>query len=66
MRMKDLNSRVKCRKIHLKSFPDAKVSELNHYIIPTLQEYKYDCAIFHVGINDILHNKNDTDMNNLP
>ena len=66
MRMKDLNSRVKGGKIHLKSFPGAKASQLNHYIKPTLEEYKYDCVIIHVGINDILRNKNDTDMNNLP
>ena len=66
MRMKELNSRVKGGKIHLKSFRSAKASQLNHYIKPTLEEYKYDCAIIHVGINDILRNKNDTDTNNLP
>ena len=66
MRMKDLSSRAKGGKIHLKSFPGAKASQLNHYIKPTLEEYKYDCAIIHVGINDILRNKNDTDMNKLP
>ena len=54
MRMKDLSSRVTGGKIHLKSFPGAKASQLNHYIKPTLEEYKYDCAIIHVGINDIL------------
>ena len=32
---------------------------------PTLEEYKYDCAIIHVGINDIVWNKNDTNLNNL-
>ena len=66
MGMKDLNSRVKSRKIHLTLFPGAKASQMNHYIIPTLEEYKYDCAIIHVGINDILPNKNNTDMYNLP
>ena len=66
MRMKDLNSNVKGGKIHLKSLAGAKVSQLNHYIIPTLEEYKYDCATIHVDINDILQNKNDNDVNNLP
>ena len=51
-RMKDLNGRIKGGKIHLKSFPGAKASQLNHYIKPTLEEYKYDCAIIHVGISD--------------
>ena len=55
MRMKDLNSRVK----------GAKASQLNHYIKPTLEEYKYDCVIIHVGINDTFRNKNDTNLNNL-
>ena len=64
--MKDINSRIHGGKIHLKSFPGAKASQLNHYIKPTLEEYKYDCAIIHVGINDIIRNKNDTDLNNLP
>ena len=66
MRMKDLNSRVKGGKIHLKPFPGAKASQLNNYIKPTLEEYKHDCAIIHIGINDILRNKNDTALNNLP
>ena len=59
-RMKDLNIRVKGGKVHLKSFFGAKASQLNHYIKPTLEEYKFDCAIIHVGINDILRNKNNT------
>ena len=66
MRMKDLNSRVKGGKIHPKSFPGAKASQLSHYIKSTLEEYKYDCAIIHVGINDILPDKNDIHLNNLP
>ena len=66
MRMKDINSRNKVGKIRLKSFPGAKASQLNPCIKPTLEEYKYDCAIIHVGINDIIRNKNDTDLNNLP
>ena len=52
-------------KIHLISLPGAKASQLNHYIKPTLEEYKYDCVIIHVGISDIIQNKIDTDLNNL-
>ena len=39
---------------------------MNHYIIPALEEHKYDCVITHVCINDILRDENDADMNNLP
>ena len=47
------------------SFTGAKASQLNHYIMLTLEEYKYDCMVIHVNIYDILLNKNDTNMNNL-
>ena len=38
--MKDLNSHVKGGKIHLKSFPGAKSSQLNYFIKSALEEYK--------------------------
>ena len=63
--MRDINSRIKGGKMHLKSFPGTKASQLNHYIKPTLEVCKYNCAIIHVGINDIIRNKNDTYLNNL-
>ena len=45
---------VKEGKIHLKAFPGAKANQLNHYVIPTLEEFDYDCAIIQIRINDIL------------
>ena len=33
---------------------------------PTLDEYKYDGAIVHVGINDILRYKNESELEDLP
>ena len=41
------------RKNALKAFPGAKANQLNHYVIPTLEEFDYDCAIIHVDINGI-------------
>ena len=46
-------------RIHFKAFPGAKSTQLNHYVTPTLEEYSYDAAIIHVGINDILRSKHD-------
>ena len=57
IKIKHLNSRVKEGRIHLKAFPGAKANQLNHYVVPTLKELDCDCAIIHVGINDILRNK---------
>ena len=48
MTMKHLNSRIKSRKIHLKFFPGAKASQLNYYIKPILEEYKYNCTIIYI------------------
>ena len=30
-----------------------KANQLNHYVVPTLEEFDYDCAIIHVGINKL-------------
>ena len=54
IKMKHLNSQVKEGRIQLKAFPDTKVNQLNHYVVPTLEEFDYDWAITQVGINDIL------------
>ena len=51
--------------IHIKAFPGAKSTQLNHYVTPTLEEYRYDAGIIHVGINDILRSKHD-ELDKLP
>ena len=65
MRIEDLNSHVKGGTTRLKLLTGAKANQLNHYIIPTLEEYNNDSAVIDVGINYILQNKDDTGMNNL-
>ena len=52
--------------IHLKAFSGAKANQLNHYVVPTLEEFDYDCAIIHVGINDILRSKDMSELKDLP
>ena len=55
MRMKELNANID-RSIgtaNLKVFPGATIRQLNHYIIPTLEEDTPGTAIIHVGINNI-------------
>ena len=54
---------VKGGRIYIKAFPGAKSTQLNHYVLPTLEEYSYDAAIIHVGINDILKSKDLNDLN---
>ena len=40
-------------KSYIKSFPGAKVEELEHYVIPHLQYQKPDATIMHIGGNNI-------------
>ena len=54
MNIKEINRQIQSGRIHLKVFPGAQSTQLNHYVTPILQEYSYDAAIIHVGINDIL------------
>ena len=71
IKIEHLTSPLKKKRINSKAFPGTKVNQLNHYVIPTLEEFDYDCAIIHVGINDILRSKdrpleiNNANRNNL-
>ena len=59
MNIKEINRRIQGGRIHVKAFPEAKSTQLNHYVTTSLEEYSYDAAIIHVGINDILRYKHD-------
>ena len=54
MNSTETNRQIQGGRIHVKAFSGAKSTQRNHYVTPTLQEYSYDAAIIHVGINDIL------------
>ena len=66
LKMKQFNSHIHGGKIYLKAFPSAKADQLNHHVKPSLEEYKYDAAIIHVGINDILRSKGEKEVNDIP
>ena len=57
MNIKEINRQIQGGRIHVKAFPGAKSTQLNHYVTTTLEEYSYDAAIIHAGINDILRFK---------
>ena len=65
MNIKEINRQIQGGRIHVKAFPGAKSAQLNNYVTPTLEEYSYDAAVIHVGINDILRSKHD-ELNKLP
>ena len=64
--IKEINRQIQGGRIHIKAFPGAKSTQLNHYVTPTLEEYGYDAAIIHVGINDILESKHYDELDKLP
>ena len=66
MNIKEINRQIQGGRIHVKSVPGAKSTQLNHYVTPTLEEYSYDVAIIHVGINDILRSKHYHELDILP
>ena len=44
-----------------------QLNQLNHhYVTQTLEEYSYDAAIVHFGINDILRFKHYDELDKLP
>ena len=65
MNIKEINRQIQGGRIHVKAFPGAKSTQLNHYVTPTLEEYSYDVAIIHVGIYDTLRSKHD-ELDKLP
>ena len=66
MKIKHLNFQMKEGRIHLKSFPGAKANQVNRNVVPTLEEFDYDCAIIHVGINNVLRSKDMSFRKDLP
>ena len=58
--------KVSTSKLKVVVFAGAISTQLNHYVLRTLEEYSYDAAIIHFGINDILRSKDSNDLNDLP
>ena len=65
IKMNEFNRHVQRGFAKMKSFPGATSKEMLHYIEPTLKEGSFDTAIIHVGINDILKDKSENEMNEL-
>ena len=50
---------------HLTVFFGVKDNQLNHYLVLTLEEFDYDCALIHLGINDMLRSKDTSELKDL-
>ena len=49
----------------LKSFPGGTSKELLYYVEPTLKNKKFDDALLHVGVNDLLNDESQDSVQNL-
>lgn len=56
-----LNKSFQNAKCILKPFGGAKIEDMEHYIIPNLEQNKPDVVIIHVGSNNISYNKLNVD-----
>ena len=52
--MKEFNKYLNGGIAHLKPFPGSKAKQMDHHVIPILEQHQYDAAVIHVGINDLL------------
>ena len=65
LKMKQFNLHIHGGKVYLKAFPGAKIDQLNHHIKPSLGEYKYDAVMIHIGINNVLRSKTESEVNDI-
>ena len=49
----------------MKSFPGGTSKELLYYVEPTLKNKKFDDALLHVGVNDLLNDESQDSVQNL-
>ena len=68
MNMKSINKQVEGGRIRRSDINPAQPLRLTDTYghLRTLEEYSYDAAIIHFGINDILRSKDSNDLNDLP
>ena len=54
----NINSSLNNGSARFKYFPGATSKDLLHYVDATLQDNLFEVAVIHIGINDIVNNKN--------
>ena len=65
IRLHEFNYRLHKGQSKLKSFPGGTSKELLYYVEPTLKSKKFDMALLHVGVNDLLNDESQDSVQNL-
>ena len=65
IRLREFNYWLHKGYAHLKSFPGGTSKELLYYVEPTLKNKKFDDALLHGGVNDLLNDESQDSVQNL-
>ena len=65
IRLREFNCWLHKGYAQLKSFPGGTSKELLYYVEPTLKNKKFDDALLHVGVNDLLNDESQDSVQNL-
>ena len=65
LRWKELNSSLKFGKARLSGFPGANTKQLSSYTDVNLENINYNTEVIHVGINDLLNESNEPQIDSL-
>ena len=63
IRMRDFHKFVRAGKAKFKCFPGATSNQLLHYLNVNLQDKNTESVILHVGVNDVLQDSTETNIN---
>ena len=65
IRLREFNYWLHKGYAQFKSFPGGTYKELLYYVEPTLKNKKFDDALLHVGVNDLLNDESQDSVQNL-
>ena len=60
-----INKGLQSGKARFKYFPGATSKDLLHYIDRILEDHSFEVAIIHIGVNDIISNRNSPDFDHV-
>ena len=63
--MKEFNKYLNGGIAHLNPFPRTKAKQMDHHVIPILEEHQYGAAVIHVGIKDLLKNRTNINVSEI-
>ena len=66
MNIKCINKQAKDGRIKRSQESNQPITDVFTNVLPTFEEYSYDAAVIHVGINDILRSKDSNILCDLP